>query len=231
MVTPTGAALAVAFARELPPEMPLRVDRVVYSAGTREKGGVPGMLRASACSGPDLSSVGERGTDDPRGLVTVIRTTIDDMTPELFGYVQEKLLGDGALDVFMSSVAMKKNRPGVLLTVLCQPGAEERLSESIFRETTTIGVRIGYEERIELKRTAAHVDTPFGRIAVKRAELPDGDFKTAPEYESCRKAAGKHHVTVREVFDAAVAASVSTKKKTIRRKKSVPGKKSGAKKK
>lgn len=231
MVTPTGAALAVAFARELPAEMLLRVDEVVYSAGTREKGGAPGMLRASACSGPDLSPCGAEGKDDPRGLVTVIMTTIDDMTPELFGYVQEKLLEDGALDVFMSSVAMKKNRPGVLLTVLCQPGSEERLSEALFRETTTIGVRIGYEERIELKRTAAHVDTPFGRIAVKHATLPGGDFKTAPEYESCRKAARKHGVTVREVFEAAVAASIRTKKKSGAKKNPGAKKKSGAKKK
>ncbi len=208
VVTPTGAALAVAFARELPAGMQLRVENVVYSAGTREKGGEPGMLRASACSGPDRVAGGK---DDPRGLVTVIRTTIDDMSPELFGYVQEKLLDEGALDVFMSSVAMKKNRPGVLLTVLCHPGSADRLAASLFEETTTIGVRIGYEERIELERSAAQVDTPFGRIAVKRAILPGGGTKTAPEYESCRKAAKKHGVAVREVFEAAVAASIAGK--------------------
>jgi uncharacterized protein (TIGR00299 family) protein len=216
VVTPTGAALAVAFARELPADMPLNVEKVVYSAGTREKGGVPGMLRAVACSGTGAGSAighGDGGKEDPRGLVTVIRTTIDDMTPELFGYVQEKLLEDGALDVFMSSVAMKKNRPGILLTVLCQPGTEDRLAGTLFRETTTIGVRIGYEERIELKRIAAHVDTPFGRIEVKRAVLPGGGVKTAPEYESCRKVAKKHGVTVREVFEAAIAASITGKEK------------------
>ena len=130
------------------------------------------------------------------------------MTPELFGYVQEKLLEEGALDVFMSPVAMKKNRPGVLLTVLCQPGSADRLAGALFEETTTIGVRIAYEERLELKRSAFHVDTPFGRIAVKRAVLPGGGVKTAPEYESCRKAAKNHGVTVREVFEAAVAASI-----------------------
>lgn len=208
VVTPTGAALAVAFARELPADMPLHIEKVVYAAGTREKGGEPGMLRAAACSGA-ASGYGAGGKEEHRGLVTVIRTTIDDMTPELFGYVQEKLLEDGALDVFMSSVAMKKNRPGILLTVLCQPGSEERLAGALFRETTTIGVRIGYEERIELKRTADHVDTPFGRIAVKRALLPEGAVKTAPEYESCRKAAKKHGVSVREVFEAAIAASIT----------------------
>lgn len=222
VVTPTGAALAVAFARELPSDLPLCVEKVVYSAGTREKGGVPGMLRAAACSGPcdhDSLGCGDGESAEPRGLVTVIRTTIDDMTPELFGYVQEKLLEDGALDVFMSSVAMKKNRPGVLLTVLCHPGSEERIAESLFRETTTIGVRIGYEERMELPRSAAHVDTPFGRIAVKRALLPGGSFKTAPEYESCRKAARKSGVTVREVFEAASAASIGGKVKKGGRKK------------
>ncbi len=214
VVTPTGAALAVALAEELPADMPLSVEKIVYSAGTREKGGAPGMLRAAACSGPDVSSGGKRGgggTDEPRGLVTIIKTTIDDMTPELFGYIQEKLLEEGALDVFMSSVAMKKNRPGILLTVLCQPGSEERLAGALFRETTTIGVRIGYEERIELKRSIAHVDTQFGRVAVKRASIPGGGVKTAPEYESCRKAAKKYGVTVREVFEAAIAASITGK--------------------
>ncbi len=114
---------------------------------------------------------------------------------------------------------MKKNRPGVLLTVLCHPGSEERIVESLFRETTTIGVRIGYEERMELPRSAAHVDTPFGRIAVKRAMLPGGSFKTAPEYESCRKAARKSGVTVREVFEAVSAASIGGKAKKGGRKK------------
>ena len=213
VVTPTGAALAVALADELPANRPFRVDRVVYAAGTREKGGEPGMLRAAACSGPGTSSDpgSSGGKDDPRGLVSVIRTTIDDMTPELFGYVQEKLFEEGALDVFTSPVAMKKNRPGVLLTVLCQPELADSLVGTIFEETTTIGVRIGYEERMELKRSAAHVDTPFGRIAVKRAVLPGGGVKTAPEYESCRNAAKKHDVTAREVFDAAVAASITGK--------------------
>lgn len=222
VVTPTGAALAVAFARELPSDLSLCVEKVVYSAGTREKGGVPGMLRAAACSGPcdhDSLGCGDGESAEPHGLVTVIRTTIDDMTPELFGYIQEKLLEDGALDVFMSSVAMKKNRPGVLLTVLCHPGSEERIAGSLFRETTTIGVRIGYEERIELPRSVAHVDTPFGRIAVKRAMLPGGSFKTAPEYESCKAAARKSGVTVREVFEAASAASIGGKAKKGGRKK------------
>ena len=233
VVTPTGAALAVALADELPADMPLRIEKVVYAAGTREKGGVPGMLRAAVCSGPGACSdpgPGGDGKDDPRGLVTIIRTTIDDMTPELFGYVQEKLLEEGALDVFMSSVAMKKNRPGVLLTVLCQPGSADRIVGALFEETTTIGVRIGYEERIELKRSVAHVGTVFGRIAVKHAVLPDGGVKTAPEYESCRKAAKKHSVTLREVYEAAVAASIVGK--DIRRGKTAgAGKGKGEKKK
>jgi len=197
VVTPTGAALAAALAEELPPGITFRAERVVYAAGTREKGGEPGMLRAVSCA----------GDDDPMGLVTVIRTTIDDMSPELFGYVQEKPFEEGALDVFMSPVAMKKNRPGVQLTVLCAPGTEDGLADILFEETTTIGVRIGYEERLELERASSQVETSFGRIEVKRALLPGGGFKTAPEYESCRKAARRHGVPVREVFEAALAAS------------------------
>jgi uncharacterized protein (TIGR00299 family) protein len=200
VVTPTGAALAAALAEELPPGITFRADRVVYAAGTREKGGEPGMLRAVSCL----------EDDDPRGLVAVIRTTIDDMSPELFGNVQEKLFEDGALDVLMSPVSMKKNRPGVQLTVLCAPGTEDGLAETLFEETTTIGVRIGYEERLELERASTFVDTPFGRIGVKRALLPGGGFKTAPEYESCREAARRHGVPVREVFEAALAATAGS---------------------
>jgi hypothetical protein len=193
--------------------MPLCVDRVVYAAGTREKGGEPGMLRAAACSAPPQADPG-----GARGLVAVIRTTIDDMTPELFGYVQEKLLEAGALDVFMTPVSMKKNRPGVLLTVLARTGAEDGLAAVLLEETTTIGLRIGYEERMELRRDTGTVSTRFGRIGIKRALLPGGGSKTAPEYESCRKAAIKHGVTVREVFDAAIAASVTAERKAGRKK-------------
>lgn len=200
LVTPTGAALVRVLAEELPPGMPLRPGKTVYAAGTRESGGEPGMLRAVACPAPapDMPAVGRVG---------VIRTTIDDMTAELFGHVQQRLLAEGALDVLMSPVSMKKNRPGVLLTVLCDPEDVDMLAATIFAETTTIGVRVAEEGRLELDRAVSEVATPYGPIMVKYALLPDGSRKAAPEYESCRKAAEAAGVPLRLVYEAAAVAA------------------------
>jgi hypothetical protein len=198
VVTPTGAALVRVLAEELPAGMPLRAGRIVYAAGTRESGGEPGILRAVACPAPAPRAPAE-------GRVTVLRTTIDDMTPELFGHVQQRLLAEGALEVLMSPVSMKKNRPGVLLTVLCDSDSAIRLAGTIFAETTTIGLRIAEEGRLELDRAVAEVQTQYGGVMVKYAVLPDGSLKAAPEYESCRRAAEAAGVPLRLVYEAAAA--------------------------
>jgi pyridinium-3,5-bisthiocarboxylic acid mononucleotide nickel chelatase len=203
VVTPTGAALMRALAREIPALHAFAPRRVVYAAGTREEGAAPGMLR--------LIEAEERGF---AGTVAVLRTTIDDMNPEHYGYVQERLFGAGALEVYLTQLIMKKGRPGVLLTVLCEEGARGALLDILFEETTTLGVRVSFEGREELERWTEKVATPFGSIQVKRARLRDGRVKTAPEYEACRRAATAARVPLRVAYEAARAGRPRKKRST-----------------
>jgi len=200
VVTPTGAALMKALAEELSELHSFVPRRIVYATGTREEP-PPGILRLI-----------ETEVQPFKREVAVLRTTIDDMNPELYGYVQERLFEVGALEVYLTQLIMKKGRPGTLLTVLCEPDATDRLLDIIFRETTTIGARIGYERREELERWTGKVETSFGAIQVKRARLPDGTVKTTPEYEACKGAARSHGVSIGEVYEVA-RRSASKKKK------------------
>jgi hypothetical protein len=147
------------------------------------------------------------------GQVAVLRTTIDDMNPEHYGYVQERLFEAGALEVYLVQIIMKKGRPGVQLTVLCEPEAKDDLVDIIFAETTTLGVRVSLEGREELDRWTEAVDTPFGAIQVKRARLRDETVKTSPEYEACRAVARSRRVPIRAVYEAARRGSPRGKRK------------------
>jgi hypothetical protein len=132
----------------------------------------------------------------------MIETNIDDMSPQLFGYVMERALLRGALDCYFTPVQMKKNRPGVLVSVLCRPADGDAVCELLFSETTTLGVRISEVLRRALKRESATVLTPYGPIDVKVARM-DGGIKYMPEYEQCREAAERAGVTLRQVEAAA----------------------------
>jgi uncharacterized protein (TIGR00299 family) protein len=189
IVTPTGAALMKALAKELPTSLSIRPQRIVYSVGTREEEQNPGLLRMIALE----TGVTERE-------VVVIRTTIDDMTPEAYGFLQERLFEEGALEVYLTQLIMKKGRPGVLVTILCESAAKDTIVGLLFRETTTLGVRLSIEDREELERWTEQVDTPLGKVQVKRGRLPDGTVKTSPEYESCRSIARDKDLPFVEVF-------------------------------
>jgi uncharacterized protein (TIGR00299 family) protein len=192
VVTPTGAALMKALADELPELSSFVPRRIVYAAGTREEGPAPGLLRLIEAEANAFT-----------GEVTVLRTTIDDMNPELYGWVVERLFKAGALDVFLTQIIMKKGRPGVLLTVLCESAASDALLDIIFRETTTLGVRVSREAREELERWTEKVDTTYGPMQVKRARLNDGSVKTSPEYESCRAVAESGRAPIGDAYEAA----------------------------
>lgn len=192
VVTPTGAALMRALAEELSEDSSFVPLRIVYAAGTREGGPAPGMLR--------LIEAEERSL---MREVAVLRTTIDDMNPEHYGYVQERLFEAGALEVYLTPVIMKKGRPGVLLTALCESVAKNDLLDIIFAETTTLGVRVSREGRDELDRWVEKVDTAYGAIQVKRGRLRDGGIKSSPEYEACKAAARRNRVPIRDVYEAA----------------------------
>ncbi|MBN2070432.1 MAG: nickel pincer cofactor biosynthesis protein LarC [Candidatus Krumholzibacteriota bacterium] len=194
IVTPTGAAIMKALASELSPTESFLIGRTVYSVGTRESIDGPGRLR-----------IMEAERTAKGASVAVIRTTIDDMNPEIFGYLQERLFNANALDVYLTQVVMKKNRPGTLLTVLCEPEEREKIVSIIFSESSTIGMRISIEQRAELERWKGKVETPYGTIELKCARLPDGTVRVSPEYESCRVAAISSGEPIGAIYESAKA--------------------------
>ena len=139
--------------------------------------------------------------------VTQIETNIDDLSPEIVGATLDRLLAAGALDAFFTPAQMKKNRPGVLLTVLCEPDLVERMADVIFRETTSFGLRLSEKRRLKLERRFETVPTAYGEIQVKLGYDAQGALlQVAPEYESCRVAGERAGVALREVYAAAVQA-------------------------
>ncbi len=192
MITPTAAALIATAFEPLPADRHIRMDKVAYGAGSRDTEGLPNVLRAV------LGEVVEA----PR-QVAIITCTIDDMNPELYGFVMDRLFAEGALEVYYSPVMMKKNRPGLEITVIAEEAERDSICRFILAETTTLGLRVSREERIELARRKARLDTPYGTVEVKIGRLPDGREKMNPEYESCRAAAESSGASLLEVFEAA----------------------------
>ncbi len=172
----------------------MRVLRTGSGHGRRELEALPNILRAF------LVDLAPRPAG--RDAVTVIECDIDDQTPEVTGALLEDLLAAGALDVSISPVQMKKNRPGSRLTVLAPPAEASRLGAFVLGHSSTIGVRTWPAERMVLKRAAASVETPWGAVACKRIERPDG-VELTPEFESARRLAADRGVALRHVLDAA----------------------------
>jgi uncharacterized protein (TIGR00299 family) protein len=198
LVTPTGAAIVAALARSEPvPE--LRIDGVGYGAGDRVLEDRPNLLRILVGE-PAVAA----GVDD----VVVLEATIDDMSPQLYEHVLERLLAAGARDAFLVPVVMKKSRPATMLRVLAAPADRERLATIVFAETTTIGLRWVAERRMVLAREEKRVDTPWGPVRVKIAQAPDGTVNVAPEFEDCRRIATERQVPLKMVHQAAMAAAL-----------------------
>lgn len=204
LVTPTGAAIISTLAEGYGPMPMMKIEKIGYGAGTRDYPKFPNALRAI---------IGELEEDADRtpGAVTIIEANIDDLNAQVFGYLMEKALSAGALDIFYTPVQMKKNRPGVLLTLLCNPPDRERMCDLIFRETTTLGVRYRNEQREILTREFVTVETEYGPIRVKVSRARDGRVMNAsPEFEDCRVAAEKSGVGLRDAQTAALKAYVNS---------------------
>ncbi len=199
LVTPTGAAIVATLAKDFVKLPLMRIDKVGYGAGTRVYEKFPNVLRAV---------LGEVETEDATpDTITIIEANLDDLNPQIFGHLMEQALTAGALDIFYTPVQMKKNRPGVLLTVLCATELREQLMTLIFRETTTLGVRYREERRVILRREFVKVETAFGSITIKVARNQTGQvMNAAPEFADCQAAALKHQVSLREVQLAALNA-------------------------
>ena len=197
LVTPTGALLVTAYADSFGPLPPMRLQRIGYGAGTRDCHDTPNVLRVL---------IGESDTAGPSHLVVVIEAEIDDMTPQIFGILLDRLLAEGALDVFYTSIHMKKNRPGTLLSIIASPGSREQLTAMVFRETTTIGVRYREMERECLDRETVTVETPFGPVRVKIARRNGEVMNASPEFDDCVRIAAARGRPVKDVQAATIKA-------------------------
>ena len=192
LTTPTGAAILAALGQGFGALPPMTLERSGFGAGTKEFPMMANVLRVL---------VGAAGGAKEAALVSVIEANIDDATPELLGHAMDRLLEAGALDVTLEPVYMKKQRPGVRLSVIADPAAQERLAALLFEETTTLGVRFWQAERRVLPRSHAEVETPFGRVRMKVS--PAG---SAPEFEDCRRLAAETGKPLKEIYAAAIAA-------------------------
>jgi pyridinium-3,5-bisthiocarboxylic acid mononucleotide nickel chelatase len=201
LVTPTGALLVTGYAAAYGAIPPMRVQSIGYGAGSRDVPGSPNVLRVL------LGEAEGEGRAPARGhRVVVLETEIDDMNPQLFGPLMDRLLAQGALDVYYTAVQMKKNRPGTLLTVVAPPDVRERLLGTIFRETTTIGVRHREMARECLERETVTVETAAGPVRMKVARLDGEILNVSPEFDDCVRLAAERDWPVKTVQAAAMRA-------------------------
>ena len=205
LVTPTGAAIVKTLASRFSSFPAMKIAATGYGAGTHDFHGHANVLRLTVGEAASES----RAAEEER--VTVLEANLDDLNPQLFGYVLERALAAGALDVFATPVQMKKNRPGMLLTVLAKPKDASRLAHLIFAETTTLGVRMREERRRSLQRRSVSVRTPWGAVRLKVASLNGAVTNFAPEYEDCRRIAARRHLPLKAVMQEAVRAYLEKK--------------------
>lgn len=199
LVTPTGAAIIKTVTHEFGPLPPMLVSSIGYGAGAREYKDFPNALRVV------IGETADRAMEDIERLV-MLETNIDDMSPQVFGYVMDKAFELGALDCYFTPVQMKKNRPGTLVSILCKPGQQTILCEMLMVETTTLGVRYFEVDRVALQRAIVTVETPYGAIDIKEARMDGRLLRAMPEYEQCRRAAQDAGVSLREVEESALKA-------------------------
>ncbi len=197
LVTPTGAAIVRTLASSYGGFPAMAVQAVGYGAGTRNFPGMPNVTRLTVGESAE-NALPEQPT------VTVIEANLDDMSPQLFGYVMERLLEAGALDVFGTPLQMKKSRPGLLLTVMARNEDARRLAQLIFSETTTLGMRLREDRRFELERRHVPVQTPWGEVRIKVGSMKGADCNAAPEFEDCRRLATEHKVPLKQVMQEAL---------------------------
>ncbi len=208
LVTPTGAAIVKTLARRFSSFPEMTIEKSGYGAGSRDFPGHPNVVRLTI--GEATTSVAAKTASD---TVTVLEASLDDLNPQVFGYVVDRLLEEGALDAFAMPVQMKKNRPGTLLTVLSKPEDAGRLSQLIFSETTTLGIRRRDEVRRTLARRWETVRTPWGEVRIKIASMNGTVTNCAPEFEDCRRIAAEHHVPLKTVMQEAARVYLKDEKR------------------
>jgi len=191
-VTPTGAAIVRTLGKSFGDQPSMTINKIGYGTGRKEFANRPNLFRLS---------VGESAGRLKHEEMLVIETNIDDMNPQYFDHVMECLLAAGARDVFLTPIQMKKNRPAILLTVICEPVQRDRLAEIILQETSSIGVRYYPVSRLILKRETRKVKTHYGDVTVKIIEQPDGTERATPEYDDLKRIAAAKNVTLKTIHD------------------------------
>ncbi|MGH9902400.1 MAG: nickel pincer cofactor biosynthesis protein LarC [Pyrinomonadaceae bacterium] len=214
LVTPTGAAIISTVCREYGPLPRMRVERTGYGAGTREYERFPNVLRVmigeTEETTDEAAHAATQVAGDGPGAATeklfMIETNLDDVSPQIVGHVMDRAFALGALDCYFTPVQMKKNRPGVLVSILCAPREREAMFSLLFTETTTLGVRCQEVERRALEREFVRVETEFGPVEVKVGRMDGRAVVATPEYEQCRAAAERANMPLRIVEAAARSA-------------------------
>jgi uncharacterized protein (TIGR00299 family) protein len=236
LVTPTGAALLRTLDPIFGQQPAMRVEKIGYGAGTRNPEDFPNVLRLLIGEDFDETTISKLPARESKSLrdvlaspttesqssegsthghthhrhdaetVTVLETALDDLSPQILAYVAEKALAEGALDVTLTPVIMKKGRPGTLLTILCNPSDSHVLERLILRETSTLGVRIRQDRRSCLQRSHTTVQTIYGDVRMKIGTLDGEELNAAPEFEDCRAVASRHNAPIKRVQQAAIAA-------------------------
>jgi pyridinium-3,5-bisthiocarboxylic acid mononucleotide nickel chelatase len=206
LVTPTGAAIVAMLAKRFTSFPEMKVEQTGYGAGSRDFAGYPNVLRITVGESVAQTHADKSVRATQSETIAVLEANLDDLSPQVFGYVIERLLEAGALDVFATPVQMKKNRPGSLLTVLAKPEDADKLTQIIFAETTTLGVRQREEVRQILPRRWATVSTSWGDVRIKVASMNGSLSNYAPEYEDCRRIATEQKVPLRKVMMEAMEA-------------------------
>jgi uncharacterized protein (TIGR00299 family) protein len=202
LVTPTGAALLAHFVEQFGPLKNFKAEKVGFGLGTRDNKTRPNVLRAVLGTTTETSSEHDWQTD----TVAVLETNLDDLNPEILGNFVERAIAAGALDVFHTPIQMKKNRPAVLLTVLCAESDADRFTAMMLSETSTFGIRRTTAERRKLAREFKQVKTSFGEVTIKVGKLDGKIVQAAPEYEACRKLAEAAKAPLKQVYEAAMKA-------------------------
>ena len=200
LVTPTGAAIVATLCEKFGPQPAMSVSAIGYGAGTADLEGQPNVMRIMVGETVAVSARAP-GIDEE---IAIIESNLDDMNPQIFGHLSERAFAAGALDVFTTAVQMKKNRPGVLLSILCKVADVDKFTTLIFAETTTIGVRTHRAQRKILLRESVSVHTEYGEVRMKLSRENGRILQASPEYDDCRKLAVERNVPLQEVMREAV---------------------------
>ncbi|MBT8351339.1 MAG: nickel pincer cofactor biosynthesis protein LarC [Deltaproteobacteria bacterium] len=199
LVTPTGAAIIASVAESFEPIPQMTIEKIGYGAGKSSIESRPNLLRVIAGTVSDSRT--KNHAEYEKDNIVVVETCIDDMNPEIFGFLMDRLFEDGALDVFWIPVFMKKNRPGTMVQVMCTDEKKDRVINRILSETTSLGIRYYGVQRRCLQRQQIKIKTKYGKLDVKQVKDIDGGIRLIPEYEVCRKIAIEKNIPIKKVYD------------------------------